>query len=274
MKIFGIMLVKNEVDIVGYVLKKAEVWCDKIFILDNGSTDGTWELIQSMKNDVITPWKQYFGDYHNGLRADVYNEFKHLSEPGDWWCYKLDADEEYAEDPRDFLAKIPKKYQWVFKQSLDFVFTKEDFDINKFTGNFEEDKNLLQYFKVPCWSEGRFFRYRKGLIWENKWNSHYPPHVGVMAPEKILVKHYLYRNPKQIQNRIDLRKNSKVKQSGIAWKTLKENWEDYLLPKDTLYFYTENFEELKLLKCNTGSIKQSFFKDTLKRLLIKLHLYN
>ena len=78
MKIFAIMLVKNEVDIVGYVLKEAEKWADKIFILDNGSTDGTWELIQSMKNDVITPWKQYFGDYHNGLRADVYNEFKHL----------------------------------------------------------------------------------------------------------------------------------------------------------------------------------------------------
>ena len=35
------MLVKNEVDIVGYVLKKAQEWCDKIFILDNGSTDGT-----------------------------------------------------------------------------------------------------------------------------------------------------------------------------------------------------------------------------------------
>ena len=100
MKIFAIMLVKNEVDIVGYVLKEAEKWADKIFILDNGSTDGTWELIQSMKNDVITPCKQYFGDSHNGLRADVYNEFKHLSKPGDWWCYKCDADEVYAEDPR------------------------------------------------------------------------------------------------------------------------------------------------------------------------------
>ena len=41
MKIFGIMLVKNEVDIVGHTLKEAQKWCDKIFILDNGSTDGT-----------------------------------------------------------------------------------------------------------------------------------------------------------------------------------------------------------------------------------------
>ena len=34
MKLFGIMLVKNEIDIIGYVLKEAERWCDKIFILD------------------------------------------------------------------------------------------------------------------------------------------------------------------------------------------------------------------------------------------------
>lgn len=51
------MLVKNEADIVGYVLKEAEKWADKIFIIDNGSTDGTWEIIKSMKNEIITPWK-------------------------------------------------------------------------------------------------------------------------------------------------------------------------------------------------------------------------
>lgn len=59
MKIFAIMLVKNESDIVGYVLKEAEKWVDKIFIIDNGSTDGTWEIIQSMRNEIITPWKQF-----------------------------------------------------------------------------------------------------------------------------------------------------------------------------------------------------------------------
>ena len=35
MKIFAIMLVKNEADIVGSVLKDAEKWADKIFILDS-----------------------------------------------------------------------------------------------------------------------------------------------------------------------------------------------------------------------------------------------
>lgn len=42
MNIYAIMLVKNEADIVKSVIKDAEKWADKIFILNNGSTDGTW----------------------------------------------------------------------------------------------------------------------------------------------------------------------------------------------------------------------------------------
>lgn len=118
MKIFAIMLVKNEADIVGYVLKKAEKWADKIFIIDNGSTDGTWEIIQSMKDEIITPWKQDFSPFRRGMRADVFNEFRHLSTKEDWWCYALDADEVYIENPRNFLQKIPKRFQWVSKKSI------------------------------------------------------------------------------------------------------------------------------------------------------------
>lgn len=79
MNIYAIMLVKNEADIVESVIKDAERWADKIFILDNGSTDGTWEIVQSLKNDIIVPWKQYFGAYHNGLRAEVFNAFRNIS---------------------------------------------------------------------------------------------------------------------------------------------------------------------------------------------------
>ena len=143
MKIFAIMLVKNEVDIVGHVLKSAEKWADKIFILDNGSTDGTWELIQSMKNDVITPWKQDFGPFRRGMRADVYNEFKHLSKAGDWWCYALDADEFYLENPREFLKTIPSRYQWVFKKDIAYQITEEDLSEYEFTGDFAKDKKNL-----------------------------------------------------------------------------------------------------------------------------------
>lgn len=63
MKIFAIMLVKNEADIVKSVILDAKKWADRIFILDNGSTDGTWEIIQSL------------GSYKSKPKFELQNSF-------------------------------------------------------------------------------------------------------------------------------------------------------------------------------------------------------
>ena len=118
MKIFAIMLVKDEADIVKSVILSAKKWADRIFIMDNGSTDGTWEICKSLADEIVVPLKQDFRPYSNGLRADVFNEFKHESEDGDWWCFKLDADELYLDDPKEFLKNVPSKYHLVAKKSI------------------------------------------------------------------------------------------------------------------------------------------------------------
>lgn len=274
MKIYAIMLVKNEVDIVGYVLKDAVKWADKIFILDNGSTDGTWELIQSMKNDIIIPWKQYFGDYHNGLRAEVYNEFKSISKPGDWWCFKLDADEVYAENPREILPKIPKNKYLVCKKSMDYVITQKDIDAHNFTGDFNHDIQYLKYFKKDCWAEPRFFRYRKSMKWNPTWNSHFPPHAGPVAKETIIVKHYNQRSPQQLKKRFESRNNTKVKKEGIAWRWNYTDWHQLLGDEAKLMFDDGDLNKVKTLKTNYGELNRNPIHNFIKNVLIFLHLYN
>lgn len=229
MKIFAIMLVKNEADIVKSVLLDAEKWADRIFVMDNGSTDGTWEIIQSLADNVIVPWKQDFRPYSNGLRADVFNEFRHEAADGDWWCFKLDADEFYYDNPRDFLSAVPEKYSLVAKKSLDYVLTKEDVENTVFTGNFEEDKKYINHLKNSCWSEPRFFRYRKSLAWKFDAASHYPKYAGLLFPELILVKHYQFRSPVQMQARLDLRNFLSNKKDGLCFKHVKETSYEELL---------------------------------------------
>lgn len=234
MKIFAIMLVKNEADIVESVIKDAEKWADRIFIMDNGSTDGTWEIVQSLKNDIVVPWKQDFRPYSNGLRADVFNEFRHEASNGDWWCFKLDADEFYYDNPKEFLAKIPKKYSLVAKKSLDYVITTEDLQEYDFSGNFEKDREHIKYLKNTCWSEPRFFRYRKSLKWNFQATSHYPKYAGLLSPEYILVKHYQFRSPQQMQYRLDLRNSLSNKKDGICFRHVKEtNYKELLVDRNT-----------------------------------------
>ena len=60
MHIHGLCIVKNEADILRQSLQAARAWCDAIYVLDNGSSDGTWELVQDLARDdpAIVPWKQ------------------------------------------------------------------------------------------------------------------------------------------------------------------------------------------------------------------------
>lgn len=273
MKIFAIMLVKNEADIVASVLKDAEKWADKIFILDNGSTDGTWEIINSLKDDVITPWKQDFGAYHNGLRADVYNEFKDLAQPGDWWCFKLDADEFYYDNPREFLYKLQKKDGLVAKKSLDYYLCEEDCTSYNFTGNFEKDRTFIKHVRNSCWAEPRFFKETGNIKWESKPENHYPSNCGRLSRQYIMVKHYQFRSPQQMQKRLDVRNASEAKKQGLAFRHVKEtNWQELLKPRSELVFddgKRETYESLVIRNKINKTIKEKIM-NKLKTTLLKI----
>ena len=274
MKIFSIMLVKDEADIVASVIKDAEKWADKIFILDNGSTDGTWEIIQSLKNDVVMPLRQDFRPFSRGMRAEIFNEYKHLASDGDWWCLALDADEFYVENPKQFLESIPKNCHLVAKKSLDYSISSEDIEEFDFKGSFEEDKANIRYLNKTCWSEPRFFRFRKNLKWSTDMGSQYPIHAGNLADKKILVKHYQFRSPQQMQKRLDVRNASEAKKQGLAFRHVKEtDWHELTKPRSELVFDDGSMNTYDSLPVR-NNMHQGLIKKMVIRILIKLGVYN
>lgn len=266
MKIFAIMLVKDEADIVKSVVLDAKKWAAKIFILDNGSTDSTWEICQSLADSVVVPWKQDFQPYHNGLRANVYNHFRGESSDGDWWCFKLDADEFYVDDPRDFLSALPKKYGLVAKKSLDYFITKEDLAERDFSGDFEKNKKFIRCIKEGCWCEPRFFKERKGIKWDCAPDQHYPPYAGLLSPKTILVRHYQYRSPAQMQKRLDVRNAVAVKKGGKSFRHVKEtDWHELLKNRDDLLLDDGKIETYRLLPIR-NTLKQSLKEKAMCRI--------
>ena len=210
MRIFAICVVKNEADIIAYNLNQTAKWSDKVFILDNGSTDDTWNIIlkEAQKNPKLIPWKSWDVPFYNGLRAEVFNHFLSESQPGDWWCFRADADEFYLDDPRDFLPQVPKKHHYVCKESIEFCLTKEDLEEYQFENRFPEDLPKIKYYAPLSYSEARFFRYRKRFKWDPK--DTFPKHMGIVHPQKIRVKHYPTRNIQQLQVRLATRHEAKT----------------------------------------------------------------
>jgi glycosyltransferase involved in cell wall biosynthesis len=209
MKIHGLSLVKNEADIIGQSLAAAAAWADSIYVYDNGSDDGTWEIVRDLAGTYpqIIPYKREARPYSQSLRKDLFEIYRVHGVPGDWWCL-LDADEFFIDDPRVFLAAVPERFDEVWGASFEYYFT--DVDAARYAKDpsaYADDVPVAQKcrYYVNNWSEPRFFRDTARLEWyEGGW----PDRLGPASPERIRLKHYQYRSPQQIQKRIDTRRET------------------------------------------------------------------
>ena len=232
MKVYSLLVVKDEADVLALSLPDALRWSDKVIVIDNGSTDGTWELVQRLAaNDPrVVPFMRYEGPFHIGLRARAFRAFRHEMRCGDWWCVRLDADEFFPGDVRAFLARVPWYRSTVKKQSIDYVVTHEDLDEGLLSGDFATDRERLHYALPHMRAERRFMRHSPLLVWLDRWR--YPHPWGSVAREQIPVDHYQYRSVAQMQRRYANRQQAKADGCGSFSHETGSGWRDYLLPRD------------------------------------------
>jgi glycosyltransferase involved in cell wall biosynthesis len=184
-------------------------WADAIYVYDNGSDDGTWEIVHELAatSPEIVPYRSEARPYSQALRKDLFEEYRARGSRGDWWC-QLDADEFYIDDPRSFLAAVPEPYDEVWSASFEYYFT--DVDAARYAedpGAYADDVPVVEKcrYYVNNWSEPRFFRDSARLAWyEGGW----PDRLGPAYPTRIRLKHFQYRSPEQIQKRLDTRREA------------------------------------------------------------------
>lgn len=207
--IFCITVVKNEADIIEQCLTSAQAWAQRIFVYDNGSSDGTWERVHMLaaRYDAIVPFRQDGKVFDASMRQEVFEAYRHEVGAGDWWCV-LDADEFYLGDPAQFLDTVPPQRKVVQNFRIDFVMTEKDVARYERDPSFYAEHTPIQdrirYYRA--WrSEVRFFRHEADLSWPRGYRA---PLFGAFHKKRIPTLHYRQRSPEQLQRRIDTRKDA------------------------------------------------------------------
>src|SRR3712207_6180913 len=92
MKIFGISMVRNEVDIIRLsVLHHLSLGLHRLLIVDNGSTDGTDEELKRLEQDKRVSWTRDTSQYRQSeILTELAREAHRL---GADWVVPFDADE-------------------------------------------------------------------------------------------------------------------------------------------------------------------------------------
>ena len=226
-------------DVVGLSVADACRWSDKVIVIDNGSRDGTWELLQEMARHEpkIVPFMRYEGAFHIGLRAMAFKAFRHEMRWGDWWCVRLDADEFFPGNVRTFLSQVPWHCRTVKKQSTDYVITEEDLAEPLLCGDFAQDKERLRYCLPQRRSERRFMRHVPWLTWRPTWR--YPHPWGRVWRYEIPADHYQYRSEQQMRRRYANRQQAKADGCGSFSHETGSSWRDYLFPRRAVALASE-----------------------------------
>ena len=225
MELNAICLVKNDDDIIEQTLTYATQHCDRIYVIDNGSTDRTWDIVQNCSKSIpqIIPFTQTTELFNAGLRALAYNAVHQELSDADWWLI-LDSDEFLAEDPRPVInAAMAGGCDIINAWQIQFYFTEHDLAAWQ-KGQDKRDIPIFErrrYYLID-WQEPRLFRNQSKPIWDVTVNKRVPNGLKGICRRRILNRHYQYRDPIQIENRLKLRSSISSSFSHVTsadWKS-------------------------------------------------------
>lgn len=252
MKLYAVCLVKDEDDVIAQTLTHASRYCDKIFVIDNGSTDRTWDIVQELAGSqpAVVPFAQRHEPYDEGLRWFAYDAHHRELGENDWWLV-LDSDEFLAEDPRAVIAEAANEGADIINAwQIQFYFTEKDYEA-WVAGHDDRARAIYErrrYYRID-WQEPRLFRnqqerdviFRQSKLLAGNtapWGAAVERRPGKLCRRRILNRHFQYRDPPQIERRLELRlKTSRgfrhVKSNGSA------DWHSVMRASKDLDYYDD-----------------------------------
>lgn len=212
--IVGLMFCKNEADIIKVTIPSAMQHVDSMFISDDGSTDGSWEIIQYFKQqypDKIEHIQQKPNPKDQGQRQDLLDEIRRRYKPENTWVQTLDADMTLGiTDLRSVIAKNHREnvsVKWALMNAVRDYWE----GVHHFYPHWPEDiRNIMNKFHrietIPY-----TYRPLPGLYFPPEWRP-WPKGFGAyMTPGSAdrhhdlenppLMLHYGYRGPTHMMAR-------------------------------------------------------------------------
>lgn len=210
MRFIGLMMVRDEDDIIAQTLSHLLSWIDALYVIDLGSTDQTWEIIQdaATKDKRVVPYMSKPILYVDSLRSVLFHHYRERFRPGDW-IMKIDADEFYHVPPPQFVSERVGRLEgclhllwYFFRLTTDEVSAYES-GLDVMGDRKRPIEQRRRMYKIASYSEPRMFRYRRSMRWYH--TNNWPFNTGYVARERIPIRHYPHRDPLQMQKRYRLR---------------------------------------------------------------------
>lgn len=209
MKIFAVVLVQDEADILEEVLLNATLYCDFVCVYDTGSVDGSKEIAKKLENKeeaIKVIYSENILFHEQKTRRHALSLIKSKLEPGDWVLW-LDADEFIGLEVQAFRAFLSTTDASLIRfRHYNFGFTLEDLEQHPqyFKQGEKFNRDYYKHYLEYAYSEVKCMRWEYNLFDKLLGGRDLFLATGYSS-KRLPIIHYPYRNLHQIAKRLMLR---------------------------------------------------------------------
>lgn len=229
MKIATLSKIKNEADIIESFVRYHGKIADEMFFVENGSTDGTLEILQKLRREgyAVTIFDERDHEFDELMFVNKYAEIILQRELYDW-LVPIDADEFlYAEgeNPRIYMETWNPDVVYTANWRT-YIWKPGNSDKDGFVpDSFEEYRHEKHETLVKVIVPGRLYREKRLLISRG---NHQVLGIGIETQKagRITFAHYPIRSEEQfktqivINNLMQLSRPKRVKKEAWHWGTM------------------------------------------------------
>lgn len=184
--IYGSLICQNGIAEVARCIESVVPYVDKFYVMDGGSTDGTWEWLNKWKDVYgLTLFQHPYedqGDQRNRLLAKI---------PKNVWCLNIDQDEQIkCGNIKEYLNKIDKNI--IAGIGRDLPLTLRFPCVNLVDDLFHYNDNCLMFFATKFFYNDKNLHFTPGYhmsicYYEGEQNTN-----SIPVPEDWVIKHFAY----------------------------------------------------------------------------------
>ena len=247
-KIAAHFLVKNEEDVIEECINHAAMFCDYILVLDNGSSDRTYEICKN--HPRVNYCEQIICVYSDAIRNHLLEASKDFLTDGVDWFLALSADHFFDTDPRMDVQRAIEEDSNVITYDVAqyYVTDKDHINIESSAESWQNAsvEERIRYYTINYFNFPVAFKFSTDIVYKNEvteWPEMKTKHIASFKP---ILRHYQFRSIEQLKKRLELRK-AEIQKGFKGFRHYRSfNWADYIFNSDKLYYYDGNgWEYLK-----------------------------
>jgi glycosyltransferase involved in cell wall biosynthesis len=238
-KIAAHFLVKDEEDVIGECLDHAARFCDHILVLDNGSSDRTYEICKA--HPRVEHCEQLACTYSDALRNHLLEASKRYLTAGLDWFVALSADHFFDTDLRQDVLRAEMDGADVITYDVAqyYLTDKDRAEANRLGAEWlrRPVEERIRYYTINYFDFPVALRYQADMAYKDEVTEWPVMESRRVASFKPVLKHYQFRSFEQLRRRLELRKAA-IREGFKGFRHYRSfDWQDYVFDSDRLHHW-------------------------------------